>query len=74
MRPQPLKKEKVCYLCVNDLRDVDYKDGQFLRRFLNSHMRILPKKRTGVCSTHQRKVSTAVKRARILAILPFVSR
>lgn len=72
--PQPLKKEKVCYLCVNNLRDVDYKNGQLLRRFINTHMRILPKKRTGVCSKHQRKVVTAIKRARILAILPFTSR
>ena len=74
MKPQPLKKEKVCYFCVNNLRDVDYKDPQTLRRFLNSHMKILSKKRTGICAKHQRKLATAVKRARIIAILPFTPR
>lgn len=74
MKHQPLQKEKQCYFCVNNLKDVDYKDPQLLRRFLNSYMKILPKKRTGVCSKHQRKISTAVKRARILALVSFLPR
>ncbi|MEK7067511.1 MAG: 30S ribosomal protein S18 [Patescibacteria group bacterium] len=72
MKQQPLKKDKQCYFCVNNLTDVDYKDAQLLRRFLNSYVKILPKKRTGVCSKHQRKIATAVKRARILALIPFL--
>ena len=74
MKPQPLKKEKVCYFCVNNLKEVDYKDPQLLRRFLSSYLRILPKKRTGVCSKHQRKLATSIKRARLIALLPFVPR
>lgn len=74
MRPRPLKKQKHCYFCVNNLKDVDYKDPDLLKRFINSYMKILPKKRTGVCSTHQRKVTTAIKRARILALMPFIPR
>ncbi|OGF19374.1 30S ribosomal protein S18 [Candidatus Falkowbacteria bacterium RIFCSPLOWO2_12_FULL_45_10] len=71
---QQLKKDKQCYFCVNNLKEVDYKDAQLLRRFLNSYAKILPKKRTGVCSKHQRKVALAVKRARILALVPFLPR
>ncbi|MFA6551459.1 MAG: 30S ribosomal protein S18 [Patescibacteria group bacterium] len=74
MKQQQLKKDKQCHFCVNNLRDVDYKDVQLLRRFLNSYSKILPKKRTGVCSKHQRKIATAVKRARILALIPFLPR
>ncbi len=71
MKQNPIKKEKKCYFCVNNLHDVDYKDPQLLRRFLNSYVKILPRKRTGVCSKHQRKLATAIKRARILALIPF---
>ncbi|MBI5077154.1 30S ribosomal protein S18 [Candidatus Falkowbacteria bacterium] len=67
-------KIKSCYLCVNGLKDVDYKDGQILRKFLSSYLKILPKKRTGACAKHQRKIATAIKRARIMAVLPFVNR
>jgi len=74
MQRQPLKKQKVCYFCLNNLKDVDYKDPQLLRRFLSSYLKILPKKRTGVCSKHQRKLATSIKRARIIALLPFVPR
>jgi len=54
--------------------DVDYKDANFLRRFINSYGKILSKKRTGSCSKHQRKLAIAIKRARVMAILPFVSK
>jgi len=71
---ETLKKEKVCHFCVNHIDEVDYKDTQLLRRFINSYMKILPKKRTGTCSKHQRKLSTAIKRSRIMALLPFTPR
>lgn len=71
---ETIKKEKQCYFCVNNLKDVDYKDANFLRRFINSYGKILPKKRTGSCSKHQRKLATAIKRARVMAILPFVNK
>jgi len=69
-----IKKEKQCYFCVNNIKEIDYKDTQTLRRFINSYAKILPKKRTGVCSKHQRKLATAIKRARIMALLPFVNK
>ena len=69
-----VKKDRRCYFCVNGVKDVDYKDAQLLRKFLSSYVKILPKKRTGTCSTHQRKLVVAIKRARIMAILPFVNR
>lgn len=69
-----IKQEKQCYFCVNNIKEVDYKDTRTLRRFINAYAKILPKKRTGTCSKHQRKLATAIKRARIIALLPFVSR
>ncbi len=62
------KKIKECYFCVNNL-EVDYKDTRTLRRFVNFYMKILPGKRTGVCAWHQRKLATAIKRSRIMALL-----
>jgi len=71
---KPTKKTKECFFCVNNVADVDYKDTRTLRRFVNFHMKILPKKRTGTCSRHQRKLATAIKRSRIMALLGFVHR
>ncbi|MCX6794619.1 MAG: 30S ribosomal protein S18 [Candidatus Falkowbacteria bacterium] len=62
------KKTKECYFCVNNL-EVDYKDTRTLRRFVNFYMKILPGARTGVCAWHQRKLSDAVKRSRVMALL-----
>lgn len=62
------KKSKECYFCVNNL-EVDYKDIRTLRKFINFYMKILPGARTGVCAWHQRKLSTAVKRARVMSLL-----
>lgn len=69
-----IKKEKRCYFCENNIREIDYKDTRTLRRFINSYSKILPRKRTGTCAKHQRKLSTAIKRSRIIALLPFVSK
>ncbi len=62
------KKVKECFFCVNQL-EVDYKDVRTLRRFMNFYMKILPGKRTGTCAWHQRKLATAVKRARVMALV-----
>jgi small subunit ribosomal protein S18 len=67
-----IKKDKQCYFCVNNIAEVDYKDTQTLRKFLSAYMKILPKKRTGTCSKHQRKLAIAIKRSRIIALLPFI--
>lgn len=68
------KKVKECYFCVNNAKDIDYKDVDTLRNFINSYMKILPKKRTGACSWHQRKIAVAIKRARVMALMPFIRR
>lgn len=68
------QQEKSCYFCENNIKEIDYKDIRTLQRFINSYKKILPRKRTGVCSWHQRKLSTAIKRARIMALLPFTNK
>ncbi len=67
-------KNKYCYFCVNNIDYLDYKDWQLLKRFTSSYGKIVPKRRSGVCSKHQRKISQAIKRARFMALLPFVSK
>lgn len=69
-----IKKEKKCHFCVNKIDDIDYKNAEMLRHFISSYMKILPKKRTGTCAWHQKKLSTAIKRARIMVLLPFIRR
>ena len=68
------QRPKYCYFCVNNIQDIDYKDVNTLRRFISSYNKIVPKRRSGTCSSHQRKVATAIKRARIMAFLPFINR
>lgn len=67
-------KDRVCYLCANALDEVDYKDIRLLQKFLSSYGKILPRRRSGTCMKHQRLVSQAVKRARIMALIPFLVR
>ncbi len=63
-----------CFFKQNGIKHVDYKDTNLLKKFVNPHARILGKKRTGVSSEYQRKLALAVKRARFMALLPYVSR
>lgn len=65
--------KKVCYFCSNKITTVDYKDAQTLRRFMSPHAKILSHNRTGTCPKHQRMVTLALKRARHMALLPFVA-
>lgn len=69
-----IKQKKACYFCVNDIDEIDYKDIRTIRRFTNTYKKILPRKRTGTCSKHQRKLATAIKRARIMALLAFTNK
>lgn len=76
--PQQYKKTtqapkiRVCYFCINGLNDIDYKDTRILQKFLSSHGKLLPRRRTGTCLKHQRKFAMAVKRARFMALVPFM--
>lgn len=69
----PVPQEKYCYFCVNTIKHLDYKNAQLLRRFTSSYGKIVPRKRSGVCAKHQRVMAQAIKRARIMALLPFVN-
>lgn len=64
-------KKKVCSFCVEKLSTVDYKEATRLRRFITERGKLLPRRISGNCAKHQRQLTTAVKRARIMALLPF---
>lgn len=63
-----------CFFTQNNIRHVDYKDVEILKKFLNPHGRILARKRTGVSAKNQRKLSLAIKRARFMGLLPYVQK
>ncbi|MFA7654021.1 MAG: 30S ribosomal protein S18 [Candidatus Magasanikbacteria bacterium] len=65
-------KSKTCYYCTNNRLIVDYKDVGALRRFVSSYMKIAPRRRSGLCATHQRQVATAIKRARQASLMSYL--
>ncbi|MDT7868356.1 MAG: 30S ribosomal protein S18 [Candidatus Pacebacteria bacterium] len=66
------KEKKTCYFCSQAAKEIDYKDVEILKRFLSAAYKIKKRKHTGLCSFHQRKFARAVKRARQMALLPFL--
>ena len=68
-----VKKKKYCRFKRNKIRYIDYKDPKFLKRFLNEQGKILPRRLTGTSLKYQRKIASSVKRARHLALLPYVT-
>lgn len=68
-----IKTKKYCRFKKSGIKYIDYKDGEFLKRFVNEQGRILPRRLTGTSLKFQKKVGQAVKRARHLALLPFVA-
>ncbi len=66
-------KKKYCKLCLEKVVFVDYKDEKRLGRFVTDRGKIVPRRVSGTCSTHQKQLTTAIKRARVLALLPFTS-
>ena len=73
--PKKFKKQarkKVCSFCVDHVEEIDYKDVNKLRRYVTEKGKILPRRQTGVCATHQRALTVAIKRARFMALLPYV--
>lgn len=70
MKRKPRKK--VCQFCAAGIEQIDYKDTKTLEKYINSICKIMPKRTTGTCTKHQRRVSNAIKRARIVALLPFI--
>ena len=68
------KQKKQCCFCQNNIKEIDYKNLEDVKRFANSYGQILPRRRTGTCAKHQRKYATAVKRARIMALTLFTTK
>jgi len=64
-------KKKVCQFCVDKVKDIDYKEIQKLKRFITEKGKMLPRRTSGVCAPHQRVLNIAIKKARIMALLPF---
>ena len=67
------KRRKVCQFCVDKAEYIDYKDTVKLRKYLSERSKILPRRTTGTCAMHQRQLTEAIKRARQVAILPYVT-
>ncbi|MFC1638616.1 30S ribosomal protein S18 [Patescibacteria group bacterium] len=63
---------KNCYFCQEKIEKIDYKDAYLLRKFMNSQGKIYPPKRYGICAKHQRGITGAVKKSRIMGLVPFV--
>lgn len=64
---------KECYFTKNNIKHIDYKDIDLLKKFINPHGRIISGKRTGVSARYQRPLALAVKRARFMALLPYIA-
>jgi small subunit ribosomal protein S18 len=63
-----------CYFCQRNIQEIDFKEVGLLKRFISSLGKIKPRKKTGVCASHQRKLAKAIKRARYLGLLPFTQK
>src|SRR5215208_7972209 len=67
------RRRKVCKFCADKIDDINYKDVKLLSPFVPERGKILPRRISGTCATHQRKLQTAIKRARQLALIPYVT-
>ncbi|MBU1149251.1 30S ribosomal protein S18 [Patescibacteria group bacterium] len=77
MKPTPKivnKKTRNCHFCSIGQKEIDYKDMQTLQRFISSYGKIVPRRKSGTCTKHQRKLAQSIKRARFLALLPYTTR
>jgi len=72
-RKQYFRRKKVCRFCVEKIDDINYKDVRMLQSFISERGKITPRRISGVCAPHQRRLSEAIKQARNIALLPFAS-
>jgi small subunit ribosomal protein S18 len=72
-KKQYFRRKKVCRFCVERIDDINYKDVRLLQSFISERGKITPRRITGVCAPHQRRLSEAIKQARNIALLPFAS-
>ena len=70
---KPMARKKVCIFCADGVDELDYKDVAKLRKFITEKGKIVPRRMSGTCAKHQRIVTEAVKRAREMALLPYVA-
>ena len=73
-KKQYFRRKKVCRFCVEKIDDINYKDYRMLQQFVAERGKIVPRRLTGVCTPHQRRLTSAIKRARNIALLPFSAR
>ncbi len=72
-RPMMRRRRKVCIFCADKVDFIDYKDSAKLRKFISERGKILPRRISGTCAKHQRELNVAIKRARQVALLPYVT-
>ncbi len=72
-RPVRRSRKKVCSFCVDKIEHIDYKDVNRLRKYISERAKIIPRRVTGTCARHQRDLTVAIKRARQVALLPYVA-
>ena len=72
-RPVARRHKKVCQFCADKIAEIDYKDTARLRKCISERAKILPRRVTGTCAKHQRQLTLAIKRARQVALLPYIS-
>jgi small subunit ribosomal protein S18 len=72
-RSRGRRKKRICSFCVEKLPEADYKDISRLKKYVTERGKVLPRRISGNCARHQRTLTTAIKRARIMALLPFVT-
>ena len=72
-RPNRTRRKKVCAFCVDGIDEIDYKDTIRLRKYVSERGKIHPRRITGTCARHQRQLTLAIKRARHVALMPYIS-
>ena len=72
MRSMEGGRRKTCSFCENKIKAIDFKDYRMLARYITERAKIVPRRTSGTCAKHQRQLSTAIKRARYLALLPYI--
>lgn len=68
-----MAQQKPCRFCIEKVKWIDYKDERELRRYISDRGKIVPRRQSGVCAQHQRMLTTAIKRARVVALVPFTA-
>lgn len=72
-RDRRRSRKRVCNFCVDKVEEIDYKDVNRLKKYITERGKILPRRISGNCASHQRELTVAIKRARVVALLPFTA-